>query len=122
MTFEDKERKNLKFISILKHQINEILQKEISDPRIGFITITDIRISPDRRHATVFVSILGNKENQTESIKGLTNATGYIRHLLSKKLRSKFTPEIEFVKDENMGTKIEEILKEIRKENRDGII
>lgn len=116
MSFEDKERKNLKFVSILKHQINEILQKEISDPRIGFITITDIRVSLDRKHAKVFVSILGNQEKQVESITGLNKATGYIRHHLSKKLQTKFTPQIEFVKDENPGMKIEEILREIKQE------
>lgn len=116
MSFEDKDRKSLKFASMLKHQINEILQREISDPRIGFITITDVRVSNDRKHATVFVSVLGNQEKQTESIKGLSNATGYIRHLLSKKLQTRFTPEIEFVKDENPGMKIEEILKEIKQE------
>lgn len=116
MSFEDRERKNLKFISILKHQINEILQKEISDPRIGFVTITDVKVSPDRRHVRVFVSTLGDHKTQKESFEGLTHATGYVKHLLSKKLQTKFTPEIEFVKDENPGSKIEEIIKEIRQD------
>ncbi len=116
MSFENKSRKNLKFASSLKHQINDILQKEISDPRIGFLTITDVRVSTDRKHVTVFVSILGNQQQQTESLKGLTNATGYIRHVLSKRLQTRFTPEIEFVKDENPGMKIEEIIREMQQE------
>lgn len=116
MSFEDKERKKLKFISILKHQINEILQREISDPRIGFVTITDVKVSPDRRYVKVYVSTLGDYEKQKESFEGLSHATGYIKHLLAKKLQTKFTPEIEFVKDENPGNKIEEILKEIKQD------
>ncbi|MCM8821662.1 MAG: 30S ribosome-binding factor RbfA [Candidatus Omnitrophica bacterium] len=114
MSFDIRNRKNLKFASILKHQINEILQKGISDPRIGFVTITDVRVSSDRKHATVFVSALGNQEQQEESLKGLANAAGYVRHLLGKKLETRFTPEIEFVRDENPGLKIEEILREMK--------
>lgn len=115
--FEDKNRKNLKFASMLKHQINEILQKEISDPRIGFITITSVRVSADRKQVTVLISSLGNETQQSESLKGLNSAAGYIRHILSKKLEMRFAPEIRFVKDENPGNKIDEILNEIKKEN-----
>ncbi|MCM8764088.1 MAG: 30S ribosome-binding factor RbfA [Candidatus Omnitrophica bacterium] len=114
MSFEIKSRKNLKFASVLKHRINEILQKEISDPRIGFVTITDVKVSSDRKHATVFISALGNREKQEESLKGLANAAGYVRHILGKKLETRFTPQIEFVRDENPGLKIEEILKEMK--------
>ncbi|MCM8814671.1 MAG: 30S ribosome-binding factor RbfA [Candidatus Omnitrophica bacterium] len=117
MSSEIKNRKNLKFANILKHRINEILQKEISDPRIGFVTITDVKVSSDRKHATIFISILGNQEEQKESLKGLANASGYVRHVLSKKLETKFVPEIEFVRDENPGLKIEEILKEMKGKN-----
>ncbi|MGB9641984.1 MAG: 30S ribosome-binding factor RbfA [Candidatus Ratteibacteria bacterium] len=116
MSFEDQNRRNLKFASTLKHQINEILQKEISDPRIGFVTITNVRVSADRKHVTVYVSTLGNEEKQAESLKGLVNASGYIRHLLSKKLETRFTPDIEFIRDENPGDRIEKILKEIEHE------
>jgi ribosome-binding factor A len=116
MSFENKERRNLKFVSILKHTLNEILQKEISDPRIGFVTITGISISPDRKHARIYVSILGDEKQHQESFKGLISASGYIRHLLSKKLQTRFTPEIEFVEDINPGLKVEEILKEIEHE------
>jgi len=118
MTFENRERRNLKFVSTLKHMLNEILQKEISDPRIGFVTITDVSISPDRKHARIYVSILGDQKKHEESFKGLNSASGYIRHLLSKKLQSRFTPEIEFIEDTNPGIKVEEILKEIEHEKK----
>ncbi len=116
MSFDNRERKNQKFASILKQEISEILTREISDPRLGFFTITDIKISPDRKHAKVFISILGSQQAQEESLKALIHAKGYVRHILSKKLETRSVPEIEFVKDENPAAKIEEILKQINQE------
>ncbi|HOC02888.1 MAG TPA: 30S ribosome-binding factor RbfA [Candidatus Ratteibacteria bacterium] len=109
----DRDRKNLKFANILKYQITQIIQKELSDPRIGFITITNIKISSDRRRATVYVSILGDEKQKKESLKGLTSAAGFIRHTLSRKIETRFTPEIEFIEDINPATRVEEILREI---------
>ncbi len=114
----DRNIKNLKFASILKHEINQIIQKELSDPRIGFITITNVKLSTDRKHATIYVSTFGNEKQQKESLKGLANASGFVRHILSKKLETRFTPEIEFAEDRNPATKVEEILKEIEGEKK----
>lgn len=114
----DRDRKNLKFASILKHKINQIIQKELSDPRIGFITITHVKISTDRKYATIYISALGDEKQQKESLKGLVNASGFIRHVLSKNLETRFTPEIEFVEDKNPAIKVEEILKEIEGEEK----
>jgi len=114
-----KDIKNLKFASTLKYHITQIIQKELSDPRIGFITITNLKISSDRKYATVYISTLGDEKQKKESLKGLTNASGFIRHILSKSIKSRVTPEIEFVEDRNPATKIEEILKEIETEGKD---
>lgn len=112
------ERKKLKFASLIKKMLDDILRKEISDPRIGFITLTDIKISSDMKKVNVFVDFLGEPEEQKNSFEGLKDAQGYIRHLLSKKLNMKFVPHIEFLKDENKAWRVEELLKEIEKEEK----
>jgi len=109
----DRDRKNLKFANILKYQITQIIQKELSDPRIGFVTITNVKVSSDRKRATIYISTLGNEKQKKESLKGLVSAAGFVRHILSKKIETRFTPEIEFIEDINPATRVEEILREI---------
>ncbi len=110
------ERKKLKFASLIKRMLDDILRKEISDPRIGFVTITNIKINSDMKNVTVFVDFIGSQEEQKNSLEGLKNSQGYIRHILSKRLYMKFVPTIEFIKDVNKTIRVEELLKEIKKE------
>ena len=115
---ENIERKRLKFSSLIKRMIDEILRKEVSDPRIGFITLTDVKITPDMKKATIFIDTQGSAQEQQNSIIGLKEAQGYVKHILSKKLHIRFVPEIEFAKYEGKGWRIEQILKEIEKEEK----
>lgn len=82
-----------------KEELSEILQRETKDPRVGFVTITRVKVTPDLRHAKVFVSVLGTEEEVERSISGLKSAKGYLRSRLGKHLRLKYLPEIEFVRD-----------------------
>ena len=77
----------------------EVLAREVKDPRVGFVTITGVKVSPDLRHARVFVSVLGEDEEVARSMAGLESARGYMRSELGKHLRLKYLPEIEFVLD-----------------------
>jgi len=78
----------------------EIIQHELKDPRIGFVSITEVKMSPDFRSARVRVSVLGSPEEQQASIKGLNSAKGLIRHELGRRLSNlKFSPEIHFELD-----------------------
>jgi len=79
---------------LLKVEISEILQREIQDPRIGFVTVTDVEITPDLRYARVFISIMGDKTKRDESMKALKHAAGFIRSELGKRIRMRVTPEI----------------------------
>lgn len=112
------ERKKLKFASMLKKMLDDILRKDISDPRLGFITLTNVKISPDMKNVTVFVDCLGSPEEQKSSFEGLKDAQGYVRHILSKKLYMRFVPKIEFARDESKAWRVEELLKEIEKEEK----
>ena len=77
-----------------KEQLSEILQRELKDPRIGFVTITQVKVTPDLRHAKVFISILVTKEEVEESLAGLQSAKGYLKSRLGKHLRLRYLPEL----------------------------
>lgn len=80
-----------------KEELSEILQREIKDPRVGFVTITRVKVTSDLRHAHVYVSIMGGDEEVKASLEGLESARGYLRSLLGRHLRLKYLPEINFV-------------------------
>ena len=81
--------------------IAQVISEEIKDPRIGFITITRVEVTPDIRNAKVYFSSLGGKEEKEYAAEGLNSAAGYIRKSLSEKMRIKFTPELLFRLDES---------------------
>jgi ribosome-binding factor A len=82
-----------------KEELSEILQRETKDPRVGFVTITRVKVTPDLRHAKVSVSVLGSEEEVESTLAGLESAKGYLRARLGRHLRLKYLPEIEFVRD-----------------------
>lgn len=83
----------------LKRELSDILRQEVKDPRLGFLTITDLEMSVDMRYATVFVSVYGNKRQQEETLTGLTSAAKYIRREIGQRVRLRYTPEIRFKLD-----------------------
>jgi ribosome-binding factor A len=98
----------------IKEEVSLIIAGEISDPRIGFVTVTNAKISPDLRHAKVYVSILGSEEEVAQSLQALNRASGFIRYRLGAALRIRRTPELHFAFDDTVrtATRIEEILTE----------
>ena len=101
-------------------RVNEALREVLSariaeglkDPRIGFVTVTAVETSPDLRHARVFVSVLGNKQQQEDSLAGLQHAHGVLQAEIAKLTHIKRTPELKFVYDETVeqGMRINELL------------
>ena len=83
----------------LARQVLGELILELKDPRIGFATVTAVRITPDLRFGRVFVSVLGTEEEQQETIAGLRSAGPHLRGELGKELRTKHTPELTFELD-----------------------
>ncbi|HVD01027.1 MAG TPA: 30S ribosome-binding factor RbfA [Candidatus Dormibacteraeota bacterium] len=84
----------------VRQELMEIIQHELKDPRIGFVSITDVAMSPDFRSARVMVSVLGSPEEQRATLKGLISAKGLIRHDLGRRLSNlKFAPDIHFELD-----------------------
>jgi ribosome-binding factor A len=89
----------VKLADQIKVIVAEMLERRIKDPRLGFVTITDVRLTGDSREATVFYTVLGSETEQAGTAAALRSATGLIRAQVGKQLGLKFTPTIEFVPD-----------------------
>ena len=75
---------------------------ELKDPRIGFVTVTRVSLTPDLRYARVYVGVLGDAAAQQRSLAGLRKATGFVRRELGRRLRLRFTPEVVFEYDKGL--------------------
>lgn len=80
----------------IRQVIGEALAGEIKDPRVRFVTVTDVRTSPDLRHAHVHVSVLGDERRREDSLHGLRSAHGFLQRRIASELRLKRTPTLEF--------------------------
>ncbi len=105
----------------VKREIGKIIQRELSDPRLEFVTITEADVSRDFHNAKIHFSVLGG-ENQVEAAKnGMEGAKGMIRRLLGQSMNMRHTPELFFIYDQSieMSARIEETLKEIHDEHEE---
>jgi ribosome-binding factor A len=104
---------------LLRSVISEIIIREMKDPRLGFITITDTEVSADLRHAKVFVSILGEQSQKDQGMKALRNAARFIRTEFAKRANMKVTPEIAILEDKatERGSRIFELLEKMKKDD-----
>lgn len=96
--------------------IAERLEKGLRDPRLGFVTITDVRVTGDLQHASVFYTVYGDDEAREGTAAALKAATGMLRSEVGRQLGTRLTPSLEFILDglpENAGH-IEELLREAR--------
>jgi ribosome-binding factor A len=103
----------------MKQEIADILMRKIKDPRIGFVTVTDVEVADDLRNAKVFVSVYGSEKAAT--LKGLESASPYIRSELGRRMRMKFIPELLFRYDDSVerGAHINELLHEIQEKDEE---
>ncbi len=106
---------------LIKQEISDILLREVKDPRIGFVSVTDAEVSGDLRHAKVYVSVYGSDKEKEDSMKGLDKAAGYIRKLLGERITVYHTPEILFRYDNSLeyGAHISKLLDKVKNENDD---
>lgn len=102
----------------IRQEISRIVQLEMKDPRLGFITITKVELTKDLRYARVYFSVLGEDKDKKLTLKGLNSAKGYIKGLIADRIKLRFAPEIAFRIDESIEhtRHIDDILNKIRKE------
>ena len=99
----------------LREEISLIIQQEIKDPGLGFITVIDVRMTEDLKYAKVYYSVFGSEEEKERTAQALKRATSYIKHLLGDKVRMKYMPDITFVydTDQEKAARIDAILKQV---------
>lgn len=101
---------------LLKEEISQIVLREMKDPRIGFVSVTDVEVSGDLRHAKVFISVYGSDKEKEETLEGLQQARGFVRKLVGERVKIHHTPEIIFRYDDSIenGVHISEIIKDLK--------
>ena len=99
----------------IQHEVSSMISRDMKDRRIGFVTVTGVRMSPDLRHAKIFISLMGSDDEKKESLVTLNHATGWIRRELGQRIRMKFLPDIVFLKDtsQEYGERIDRLIGEI---------
>lgn len=99
----------------IKLEVSRIIREDIKDPRLGFVTVTDVEVTDDLRYAKVFVSIMGTEAEVKEGMEILTKASGYMRGELGKILRIRYVPEVSFKYDHSIehGAHISKLLREV---------
>ncbi|MEW5933075.1 MAG: 30S ribosome-binding factor RbfA [Bacillota bacterium] len=105
----------------LREEISALLS-ELKDPRVGFASITRVEMSPDLRHARVYVSVLGDEARKKATMEGLHSATGFIRSEVGRRVRLFRTPEIAFQLDESLekGARVLKLMEEVSREEGHG--
>jgi ribosome-binding factor A len=100
----------------IQHEVSLMISRDMKDRRVGFVTVTGVQMSPDLRHAKIFISLMGSEEEKKESLETLNHAAGWIRHELGQRIRMKFAPDIVFLMDtsQDYGERIDRLIDEIR--------
>jgi ribosome-binding factor A len=84
----------------VRQVLSDAVPLDLKDPRVGFVTVTGVKTSPDLRHARVYVSVLGDEATRAASLEGLQSAHGYLQHRVAAELRLKHTPALQFLYDD----------------------
>ena len=103
----------------IAHEINSMLAGELKDPRLeGSVIASEVRVQPDMKHARVFINVQGTNREQSDAIKALEHASGYIRGELVERLQLRRVPELHFTLDLSQEhiERIEQLLKEMKKD------
>lgn len=108
-----------KIAHAIKKEISTIIHSELNDPRLGFVTITAVEMSPDLRVAKVSFSVLGKEEEYKKTKEALDSSLGFIRRLIAQRIRLRFAPEFIFKIDKSIeySVRIEEVLNKIKEKD-----
>ena len=108
--------------ALIRQEISDILRDKVSDPRVGFVTITRVEVSPDFKNASIFVSVFADENKKKEAMQGLYSATGFIQHELGQMLELRVTPRIRFVQDDSLerGSRVLGIMDKLHDEKNTG--
>lgn len=96
----------------VRQVLSDAVTQDLKDPRVGFVTVTAVRTSPDLRHARVFVSVLGEQAERQATLDGLQSAHGFLQRRVAAELRLKHTPTLAFEYDDSIdrGMRVSELI------------
>ncbi len=111
-------RRTERVADVLRDEISQIVGYELEDPRLTAVTVTDVRLSSDKKTARVYVTVRGDEQEHKEALSALKHAAPYVRKQLGLSLNLPRTPEIHFVRDriEEEGERVDQLLDEIERE------
>ncbi|KUP07150.1 ribosome-binding factor A [Bacillus coahuilensis m2-6] len=103
----------------MKKELGDIISRKIKDPRIGFVTVTDVQVTGDLQQAKVYITVLDDSKRE-DTLKGLSKAKGFIRSEIGSRIRLRKTPELLFEFDESIqyGNRIESIIRDIKEDEK----
>ena len=104
---------------LIREILAELIREELRDPRVGFLTLTEVRVSADLKHARIFVSELGEREELAACVDALNRASSFLRKGLGRRARLKYVPQLVFAEDRSIehGSRVESLLHEIHDED-----
>ncbi|MBK7599134.1 MAG: 30S ribosome-binding factor RbfA [Acidobacteria bacterium] len=102
----------------LKNEISRIVNQELRDPRVGFVTITTVKVSPDLKYARIYFSVLGSEDEKKATLEALSSAAGFIRRQIGLRIKLRHVPEMTFSYDDTVehGDRMMRIFEDIKKE------
>ncbi|MBA2278330.1 MAG: 30S ribosome-binding factor RbfA [Chloroflexia bacterium] len=105
---------------LLREELADIIRREVKDPRVGFMSITQVDVPPDLRSARVYISVLGSEDERAATLAALRSAAGYIRFHLKPRLRMRQIPALDFRDDRSMehAQSIAETLRDLERERQ----
>jgi ribosome-binding factor A len=107
--------------SLIKEEVGMYFTREFRDPSYGFLTVTEVHMTPDLRIAKIYVSVMGNGDVKARTMKMLDDHRGEIRSFIGSQMRLKFTPAVQFYMDETLERveRIDQLIKRIRKDREE---
>jgi ribosome-binding factor A len=111
-------RRQKQVAELLHQEISQLIQYRTQDPRLGFVTVTGVDVSPDLREARVYVTVLGDDVDARSTLEGLTSAARYFRHELGQSLSLRYVPNLTFMLDTSLeyGLHIDNLLDSIKED------
>lgn len=106
----------------IRKELSDLLAREVHDPGIGFVTLTEVQVTPDLQHARVLYTALGDAAARRQTGRALARATPFLRHQIGQRLRLRRVPELQFAFDEGIEAenRVEQILREIHEHDTPG--
>lgn len=105
-----------KVAQLMRREVSDILARKLRDPRVSaMVSVTDVEVTHDLSFAKIYVSIMGSKEEQTQTYDALKHAVGFVRHELGDRLGLREVPEVRFIHDESLerGARVEDLIRRI---------